>query len=208
MTGPAQPENKVLQRARDLASAPDQEPVAWAENVFTLLELVRGPNHSAVIGLRAYIDTARAHGRYRQGTFGGAIHGVANALLNDLESGFLPDLRTTIRAEVEGDFLAQAHRLLEEGLKDPAAMLLGAVLEDALRQLCRKHGVPEGNSIEAMNEPLRKADIYGLPQKQQVTAWAAIRNKADHGRFSEYTEPEIRVMHQGLTGFIATLLGG
>lgn len=87
----------------------------------------------------------------------------------------------------EADFLQQADRLGER-LKDPAAMLIGAVLEDALRQLCRKHGIPEGDSIEAMNEPLRKASTYGLPQKQQVTAWATIRNKADHARFNEYTE--------------------
>lgn len=59
-----------------------------------------------------------------------------------------------------------------------------------------------------MNEPLRKASVCGLPQKQQVTAWAAIRNKADHGRFTEYTEPEVRQMHQGVAGFVARDLGG
>lgn len=87
-------------------------------------------------------------------------------------------------------------------------MLVGAVLEDALRQLCRKHGVPEGRGIEAMNEPLRKAGVLSLPQKQQVTAWAALRNKADHGHFGDYTEAEIRLMHQGVVGFVATFLGG
>ena len=30
-------------------------------------------------------------------------------------------------------------------------MLVGAVLEDALRQLCRKHNVPEADNIEGMN---------------------------------------------------------
>jgi hypothetical protein len=129
-------------------------------------------------------------------------------LQNDIESGFLPDLATKIRGEVEGDFLAQAQRLLEQRQKDPAAMLVGAVLEDSLRQLCRRHDVAEGDSIEAMNTPLRKAGVYGAPQQQAVTAWAVIRNRADHGRFTEYTEPEVRLMHQGVAGFVATHLGG
>ena len=34
-------------------------------------------------------------------------------------------------------------------------MLVGAVLQDQLRQLCRKHNVPEGDKIEAMNARLR-----------------------------------------------------
>ena len=135
-----------------------------------------------------------------------AIRGAASGLLNDVESGLLPDLAMRIRGDVEGDFLAQAHRLLEERQKDPAAMLVGAVLEDALRQLCRKHGVPEGDSIEAMNVSLRRAGVYGAPQQQAVTAWATIRNRADHGRFTEYTEPEVRLMHQGVAGFVATHL--
>jgi hypothetical protein len=68
--------------------------------------------------------------------------------------------------------------------------------------------LPEGRSIEAMNDPLRKANVYGQVQMQQVTAWAAIRNKADHARFTEYIEAEVRMMHQGVSGFIATYLGG
>jgi len=84
---------------------------------------------------------------------------------------------------------------------------LGHRLEDALRQLCRKNGIPEGDGIEAMNVPLRKAGVYGVPQQQQITAWAAIRNKADHGRFSEYSLEEVRVMHLGVSGFVTSFLG-
>lgn len=113
------------------------------------------------------------------------MRGIARGTLDDLENGLLPDFTAKVRGEVEGDFLAQARRLLEDGLKNPAAMLIGA-------------------GIEKMNLPLRQAAVYGLPQGQQVTAWAAIRNKADHGRFADYSEAEVRTMHQGVAGFIAT----
>lgn len=199
-------QERILQRARELAKEPTSDQVvAWATNVLTLVELLHKRENAD--NLRALIDTTLREGRMTP--LKHVVHGVAQGLLSDLESGFIPDFEGRIRSEVEGDLLAQARRLLEdEGLKDPAAMIIGAVLEDALRQLCRKHGVPEGDKIEAMNEPLRKQGVYGLPQKQQVTAWAAIRNKADHARFGEYTEAEVRLMHQGVSGFIATYLGG
>lgn len=199
-------ESKVVRRGRELVKPRPEDPLAWAENVFTLLELVRGPDHAAVRALRTHIDSAALRGQGTSTIFQDAVRGVAQGLLNDLESGFLPDLATRIRADVEGDLLGQAHRLLEEGLKDPAAMLVGAVLEDALRQLCRKYDVTEGNTIESMNVPLRKAGVYPLPQQQQVTAWAAIRNKADHGHFAEYTEAEVRQMQEGVAGFVARYL--
>jgi hypothetical protein len=213
MTAPGQPDDRILKRARELAAAERIESstearVGWAYNVLTLVELLRGRDHEAVEKLRDYIDASVRSRAYDHTFFVTAIRGAALGLQNDIESGFLPDLPTRIRGEIEGDFLAQAHRLLEHHQKDPAAMLIGAVLEDALRQLCRKHSVAEGNSIEAMNEPLRTGGVYGLPQKQQVTAWAAIRNNADHGRFNGYTEPEVRLMHQGVAGFVATYLGG
>jgi hypothetical protein len=116
-------------------------------------------------------------------------------------------LQFRIRSEVEGDFLGQAQRLLDEGLKDPAAMLIGAVLEDALRQLCRKHGVAEASSIDPMNSALRKADVYGEPRRAAVAAWAALRNKAAHGRFNDYTDAEVRQMHVGVAEFVAAFLG-
>lgn len=80
------------------------------------------------------------------------------------------------------------------------------MLEDTPRHLCRKFGIGEGSSIEAMNVPLRNAGAYGVPQQQQVTAWAGIRNKADHGRFSEYKLDEVRLMHQGIATFVASHL--
>jgi hypothetical protein len=180
--------------------------MARATNLLTLLETLRGQEHPLSKAVRQSIE-ALALNKINNHMLSQTVCGIATGLVGDLEAGLIPDLEIRIRGDVEGDLLAQAHRLLEEHLKDPSAMLIGAVLEDALRQLCRKHAVAEGDSIEAMNEPLRKAGVYGLPQKQQVTAWAAIRNKADHGRFNEYAEAEVRLMHQGVAGFIAGHLG-
>lgn len=86
-------------------------------------------------------------------------------------------------------------------------MLIGDVLEDGLRQLCRKHGIAEASNIETMNEALRQGGAYALPQRPQVRAWGAIRNRAAHGRFDEYDAADVRRMHEGVAGFLAKYLG-
>jgi hypothetical protein len=200
----------LIARARHLVMRTDAigtNYLSLATNLLTLVQIVRGRDDAVSTALQRRIHNAIESGSHSDPSLISALSGIARGLLNDLEAGFLPDFTMRIRSDVEGDLLAQAHRLLEEDhLKDPAAMLVGAVLEDALRQLCRKHGVAEGDGIEKMNVPLRQAGAYGLPQGQQITAWAAIRNKADHARFADYTDSEVRVMHQGVAGFIAAYL--
>ena len=157
------------------------EIISWATNILNTLKILLSPQsyqiETARNALTTFVtSTAMYDGQFRRDLFD-TFHGILSAVLIDFNEGFLKDLRLEIRTEVESDFLAQARRLLDEGYKDPAAMLLGAVLEDTLRQLCRMHNVQEGRNISSMNEPLRQAGVYGLPTKDQVTAWAAIRNK-------------------------------
>ena len=119
----------------------------------TLLEILRGREHALARTLKDTISSLNA-AKVNEYVLSRAVDGIAQGLVSDLEAGLIPDLDLRIRSEVEGDLLGQAYRLLDaDRLKGPAAMLIGAVLEDALRQLCRKHGVAEGDSIEAMNTP-------------------------------------------------------
>jgi len=180
--------------------------IAWANNVISVFKLLMPTNSSQIQILERSLNNYLLGGIYNTtatsnliATFNGFLKGT----LSDFKIGFLKDLRAEIRVEVDTNFLSQANRLLNENLKDPAAMLIGAVLEDTLRQLCQKHGVSEGANIESMNAPLRTAGAYGLPVQQQVTAWAAIRNKADHGRFDEYDLGQVKLMHQGVLDFVA-----
>jgi len=183
--------------------------IGWANNILDLIKLILPPKCSQILSLEKTIEQFISEDffkdRYRVKLFT-IFQGFLMATYSDFKNGFIKDLRTEIRAEVDANFLAQAHRIIAEELKDPAAMLIGAVLEDALRQLCKKFGVQEGTNIESMNSPLKKEGVYGLPDQQQVTAWAAIRNKADHGHFDEYDLQQVKSMHQGVSAFVAKYL--
>ena len=210
------PNDKIEQRLEELTRrgagrwSGYSDMIAWAGNILRIVEILKGKDAPATKTLQNIYDdfsTYRGkHGQVRSDHFIDSFRGTLAAVKSDYEAGLLVDIRAEIRSEVHGDFFGQAQSLLEQGLKDPAAMLIGAVLEDALRQLCQKHNIPEGRSIERMNVPLRQARAYGLPQQQQITAWAAIRNNADHGRFEEYSVEEVRLMSQGVTDFIVKYL--
>ena len=197
---------KLLDFKSDKTTAFHTELISWCNSIINVLKIFLPSNSLQVRNLEEILkiylsdniyDVTKTTNLYTK------FHGILLSTYNDYKKGFIIDLRSEIRAEVDTAFLSQAKRLLDEKLKDSAAMLIGAVLEDTLRQLCHKHGVKEGQNIESMNIPLRLADVYNLTVQKQVTAWAGIRNDADHARLKDYELNQVKLMHQGITDFIA-----
>lgn len=137
------------------------------------------------------------------------LGGILRGIKSDLESGMLADVRQLLRAEIFSDFLEMAAHLLEEGYKDPAAVVLGAVLEDSLRKLAESRGLatnsPAGKAltIDPLNVALAKDGAYNALVQKQITSWANLRNDAAHGRFVAYDEGQVKHMMQFLEKFCA-----
>jgi hypothetical protein len=130
--------------------------------------------------------------------------GILKALKDDIENGFLTNIKELVVAEVFTDFLDIATHLLEAGYKDPAASLVGAVLEDGLRKICEKHGVQVRNSddIGSLNTKLADKEVYNRLDQKQIQAWKAIRDSADHGKFSEYKAEHVKALLEGVQRFL------
>jgi hypothetical protein len=135
--------------------------------------------------------------------------GVVEAARHDFERGLLFDLRALINAELLGDFIEQAERLLKEDYYVPAASLAGAVLEDTLRKLCDKHSMPypEKTTIDRLNSDLARAGICDKLVQKRITALADVRNNADHGKFDKFTREDVEDMVKWLRRFTADYLG-
>lgn len=123
-------------------------------------------------------------------------YGVLEAAYRDFSEGFLFDLRAMVRADLLGNFIEQAEALLDEGYYVPAASLVGAVLEDTLRRICDQQNVsyPEKTNINALNTLLAKVTVYNKLTQKEITAKADIRNNADHGKFDQFTESDVKDM--------------
>jgi hypothetical protein len=121
------------------------------------------------------------------------VVGVLEAAKADFEGGFLFDLKALVEAEILGDFLDQATALIAAGHHVAAASLTGAVLEDTLRKMSDAAEIPfpASTKIDSLNIELAKAAIYDKLTQKQITAWADIRNNADHGHFDKVKKADV-----------------
>ena len=137
--------------------------------------------------------------------------GILTAVRNEFVGGWLVTTRGLISAEVFGDFLEMAEHLLVEQYKDPAAVLVGGVLEEHLRQVASKASIPvtevrNGRDVprkaDVLNADLTKAGVYGKLDQKSVTGWLDLRNKAAHGKYGEYTQQQVELALSAVRDFI------
>jgi len=131
--------------------------------------------------------------------------GILTALKEDLELGYLTRVKDLVSAEIFTDFIEMAQHLLNNSYKDPAASLVGAVLENGLRQIAQKHAVEvkSGDDIGSLNTKLADKEVYSRLIQKQIQAWKAIRDSADHGKFSDYKSDDVKAMLEGVQRFLA-----
>ena len=132
--------------------------------------------------------------------------GALRALRRDYDAGYLGSVQSLVRAEVFADFLEMAEHLLAQGYKDPAAVLVGSVLEEHLRALCDGRGIPSQTSgkpkkADTLNAELASTGVYNKLDQKSVTAWLDLRNKAAHGHYDEYTADQVGNMLLGVREF-------
>ncbi len=134
--------------------------------------------------------------------------GILEALREDYAAGYLRSVTELIHADVFSDFLDMADHLLGQGYKDPAAVITGSVLEEHLRKLCDKNLIailhPDGKPKKAdtLNAELAAANVYIKLDQKNVTAWLDLRNKAAHGKYSEYLKEQVALLIQSVRDFI------
>jgi hypothetical protein len=127
------------------------------------------------------------------------------AAKDDFDGGFLASIRSMVQSEVFDSELEQALELFASGYFAAAAVIAGVVLETTLRELCIRHDIPPA-SLERMNANLVKAAAYNSLTQKQITAFAAIRNSAAHGKNEDFTRQDVERLIKGVADFLVTNL--
>lgn len=137
---------------------------------------------------------------------------VLEELKSELNSSWLWTTHGIATAEVYADFLEMADELLDAGYKDAAAVMIGSVLEEHLRRLCKRNGIAttyekdgktSAKKAEAMNSELASTGVYSKLDQIWVTAALDLRNKAAHGHYGEYDKDQVRaILLQSTTNFL------
>jgi hypothetical protein len=136
---------------------------------------------------------------------------VLKVIRGEIVGGWLFQLKALVAAELFSDFIGQAEHLLNQGYKDAAAVMLGSVLEEHIRQLCKARGVDTFDikdekevprKADRLNAELAKTGAYTALEAKQVTAWLAIRNSAAHGDYAAYSADQVNNLATGIPSFI------
>lgn len=140
---------------------------------------------------------------------------ILEAIRAEIAGGWLFSVKALVTAEVFADFLSMAEHLLETGYKDPAAVMIGSVLEEHIRQLClarqmdvdeEKDGKVIPKKADRLNADLVKNEVYSKLDQKLVTAWLDLRNNAAHGKYDQYTAQQVKNMNAGVVEFMARVV--
>ncbi|QMV14904.1 hypothetical protein [Vibrio spartinae] len=184
------------------------EVTSWVTRVGQLILKLYGENsqhyknYTNAIGIdNFYVIHSNWYGHVSQ------VHGVALTVKHDIENDLIANIKGLLQAEIFANFLEIGEHLLNEGYKDAAAVTIGAVLEDGLRELSKKNDIavvkPNGapKTIEPLNTELAQNEVYSKLVQKQVTSFAHIRNKAAHGQYDEYDVSQVQMMLLFVQGF-------
>ena len=108
--------------------------------------------------------------------------GILLAVREELAGGWVVSARGLVSAEIFADFLEMAQHLLDEGYKDPAAVVAGSVLEEHLRQLCEKHKI---DVVQDGSERPKKADTLNSELGKGKSTKSSTRRVSRPGWISE-----------------------
>ncbi len=145
--------------------------------------------------------------------------GTLRGLKDDYENGFLDDLEERVVANISSGYMAQVEEILTAGLSDTynhifAAVMCGAVLEDALRRLCDRQSKPiatikengQPKRLNALIADLKEENVFNALKADQLRGWAKTRNHAAHGEFSEFNRNDVEQMANGMRNFLGDYL--
>lgn len=114
-------------------------------------------------------------------------------------AGYLDSIAEVIHAEIFSDMLKAASDLSVKGYYVPAGVLTGAVLEEHLRKLAIKENIKieekgKPRTATPLNNDLHTQGVFTRVVHAKVEGLIAIRNKAAHGHFGEFTQADVRQM--------------
>lgn len=170
----------------------------------SFIELLYSPNHSYYKEFNKVTD-----GYYSEQAKAGIE--IIHSIKDEISGGWFIGIRGLVSAEIFSDFLEMSEYFLSNGYKDAAAVIIGSVLEEHLRQLCIKKtieiyvmtgSIQTPKKADALNSDLARVNVYNKLDQKNVTAWLDLRNKAAHGKYDEYNKEQVDTMYRGVTEFI------
>src|SRR5215831_8129546 len=159
------------------------------------------------------LEIATAEGNLRADV---RLRGVLVTMERDYRAGMSRTLDERVHAAILDDVIGQADRHIDAGECAAAAIVIGAALEQHLRQIAARldvafevpdaRGVLHAKPAQRLNDELRLTPAYPHAEWQQIQRWLHTRARAASGKLASddptTLEPELRQMALGVRAFI------
>jgi len=209
-------EEGILQRFRDLQIEAHKMPTKsisnlflverlhwgkWSTSALNLLEKVFGEDSVPFQKLKKLDDMREGRGlvidKFEE------ARGIFDGAFREYETGFFTSLSAAISGELFGDFVKLAKRCLDEGFKDPAAVMASAALEDVLKRYATLQGLDvKDKSMQEVVNALKSKGLVGGAQKSLLDSMPKIRDYAMHAHWDKIQTEDINSM----IGFVGQFL--
>lgn len=140
------------------------------------------------------------------------VGGALKALRTAIQQGYLDNLQEGIHAGLLADLLDRAQAIIDEGQKEPAMILVGSVLEEHLRLMGAKNGVPlkvldakgasHPKTAVALQSDLANRGMLSDIDQKSVTAWLEPYGAALQGEAGGIPAEQVELALQGVRDFI------
>lgn len=143
------------------------------------------------------------------------IRARLKAYHDDFKDEMFASLESKVSAEITVDYLSMSEDLLKDKTNKKysyiaAAVLAGGALENSLRALCGRQSpaIPIMNgakkkTLSSLIDDLKKANVFNEIKAKKLRAYADVRNAAAHGRYTDFSEADVKQMVTGIIDFLA-----
>ena len=158
----------------------------WGTSAQNLIRAVYGFNSPHYKNFEALFQSGSMINQSETGTK--AVYGFFQSAKNDFEGGYVFDVEKQVSGEVVGDFVSMAKLALREGIKDVAAVLACAALEDALKRYATLSGLTiDGKSMQEVINALKSKGLIEGPMKSLLGSMPEFRNSVMHADWGKVT---------------------
>jgi hypothetical protein len=131
---------------------------------------------------------------------------ILSSLASRIES-VLQDVTGHLFAELQDKELDAAARLMKISPR-AAGALAGVVLERHLQRTAENHNIKlrkKAPTISDLNDPIKQADVYGVPIWRKIQLLADLRNLCSHQKDDEPTKAQVTELIDGVNSIIKTV---
>lgn len=120
--------------------------------------------------------------------------GVLRSAKQEIELGFVSNIKFLVHAEFFDSLIDQADELLKAGYFAAAAVTGRIVIEQWIRDIAEKAGIKSYGTRKTsqLNDDLKKRQAYSKPHWRHIQGHIDTGNHAAHGETGKYTNDDVK----------------